>query len=151
MRFGDLPLAEAEGAILAHSVRAGEVAFRKGRRLSGEDLAALRELGVRSVIAARLEPGDLHEDEAARVVAAAAAGAHLRVDKPFTGRVNLFAERAGVVRLDAARIDRLNRVDEAITIATLPAFAPVEPKQMSSTIVIASGKQNTIALSPLCN
>jgi molybdenum cofactor cytidylyltransferase len=117
-------------------VRAGEVAFRKGRRLSGEDLAALRELGVRSVIAARLEPGDVHEDEAARVVAAAAAGAHLRVDKPFTGRVNLFAERAGVVRLDAARIDRLNRVDEAITIATLPAFAPVESKQMVATVKI---------------
>ena len=30
--------------------------------------------------------------------------------------------------LDHARIDRLNRLDEAVTIATLPAFAEVEPK-----------------------
>ena len=100
MRFGDLPLAEAAGAILAHSIRAGELVYRKGRRLSADDLAALEAAGVRSVIAARLEPGDVHEDEAARLVAEAAAGAHLRVDKPFTGRVNLFAEQAGLVRLD---------------------------------------------------
>jgi molybdenum cofactor cytidylyltransferase len=136
MRFADLPLAEAEGAILAHSVRAGDLAYKKGRRLSSEDLAALDAAGVRSVMAARLDPEDVHEDEAARVVAAAAAGAYLRVDKPFTGRVNLFAEQAGLVRLDAARIDRLNKVDEAITIATLPAFAPVEPKQMVATVKI---------------
>ena len=136
MRFGDLPLAEAEGAILAHSIRAGETAFKKGRRLGRDDLAALEAAGVRSVMAARLDPDDVHEDEAARLIAAAAAGAGLRVDRPFTGRVNLFAEKAGVVRLDPARIDRLNRIDEAITIATLPAFAPVEPKQMVATIKI---------------
>jgi molybdenum cofactor cytidylyltransferase len=136
MRFADLPLTEAEGAILAHSVRAGDLAYKKGRRLSSEDLAALDAAGVRSVMAARLDPEDVHEDEAARVVAAAAAGAHLRVDKPFTGRVNLFAEQAGLARLDAARIDRLNKVDEAITIATLPAFAPVEPRQMVATVKI---------------
>ncbi len=88
------------------------------------------------MIAARLDAGDVHEDEAARLIAEAAAGAALRVDKPFTGRVNLFALAAGVVRLDAARIDRLNRIDEAITIATLAAFAPVEPKQMVATIKI---------------
>jgi molybdenum cofactor cytidylyltransferase len=136
MRFGDLPLGEAEGAILAHSVRAGKLAFKKGRRLSRDDLGALEAEGLRSVIAARLDPGDVHEDEAARLIAEVVAGAGLRVDKPFTGRVNLFAEAAGVVRLDAARIDRLNRIDEAITIATLPAFAPVEPRQMVATIKI---------------
>jgi molybdenum cofactor cytidylyltransferase len=136
MRFGDLPLAEAAGAILAHSIRAGELVYRKGRRLSADDIAALEAAGMRSVMVARLEPGDVHEDEAARRIAEAVAGDHLRVDKPFTGRVNLFAEQAGLVRLDAVRIDRLNLIDEAITIATLPAFAPVEPKQMVATIKI---------------
>ena len=136
MRFGDLPLAEAEGAILAHSVKSGKLAFRKGRRLSADDLAALAAAGVTSVIAARLGPDDVHEDEAARLLAEAAAGAHLRVDKPFTGRVNLFAEQAGLLVLDRARIDRLNLVDEAVTIATLAAFEPVQPEQMVATVKI---------------
>jgi molybdenum cofactor cytidylyltransferase len=136
MRFGELPLADAEGAILAHSIRAGELVYRKGRRLAAEDVAALRAAGVSSVIAARLGPEDVHEDEAARLIAGVAAGAHLRVDKPFTGRVNLFAEQAGLVALDRARIDRLNRVDEAVTIATLPEFDPVKPKDMVATVKI---------------
>ena len=33
MRFGPVPLAEAEGAILAHSLTAGAVRLRKGRML----------------------------------------------------------------------------------------------------------------------
>jgi molybdenum cofactor cytidylyltransferase len=136
MKFGDLPLDEAEGAILAHSVKVEKLAFRKGRRLSTEDIAALSAAGVGSVIAARLGPDDVHEDEAARLVAEAAAGAHLKVDKPFTGRVNLFAEQAGLLVLDRAAIDRLNLIDEAITIATLPAFEPVLPKQMVATVKI---------------
>jgi molybdenum cofactor cytidylyltransferase len=136
MKFGDLPLAEAEGAILAHSVRLDGLAWKKGRRLVADDIAALRAAGVRSVIAARLDPVDVHEDEAARLVAAAAAGEHLRVDKPFTGRVNLFAEQAGLVVLDRARIDRLNLVDEAVTIATLAEFEPVQPRQMVATVKI---------------
>ena len=65
MRFGDIPLAEAEGAILAHSVREAGLVFKKGRRLSAEDVAGLKAAGRRSVVAAVLEAGDVHEDEAA--------------------------------------------------------------------------------------
>jgi molybdenum cofactor cytidylyltransferase len=136
MRFGEMPLAEAEGAILAHSIRSDRLVYKKGRRLGAEDVAALRAAGVASVIAARLEPEDVHEDEAARLIAAVVAGAHVAVEKPFTGRVNLIAEQAGLVTLDRARIDRLNRVDEAVTIATLPEFDPVAPKQMVATVKI---------------
>ena len=136
MKFGAIPLDEAEGAILAHSVKLDRLALKKGRRLSTADVAALRAAGAKSVIAAKLEPGDVEEDEAARRVAAAVAGPHLRVDKPFTGRVNLHAEQAGVVVVDRARIDRLNLVDEAVTLGTLPAFASVRPGQMVATIKI---------------
>jgi molybdenum cofactor cytidylyltransferase len=136
MKFGDLQLAEAEGAILAHSVKLDKLVLRKGRRLSAEDLAGLAGAGIDSVVGARLGPDDVHEDEAARLVAEAAAGAHLKIDKPFTGRVNLFAEQPGVLVLDRVAIDRLNLIDEAVTIATLPAFEPVHPKQMVATVKI---------------
>ncbi len=136
MKFGAIPLDEAEGAILAHSIKLDRVALKKGRRLSADDLAALRAAGAKHVTAAKLEPDDIEEDEAARLVAAAVAGANLQIDKPFTGRVNLHAEQAGVVVVDRARIDRLNLVDEAVTLGTLPAFASVQPGQMVATIKI---------------
>ena len=41
MIFGEIPLDEAEGAILVHGVRAGKLTFKKGRRLSAEDVARL--------------------------------------------------------------------------------------------------------------
>ena len=58
MKFGPVPIAEAAGAILAHGVRAGTVTFKKGRVLTPEDVARLAAAEVKTVIAARLEPGD---------------------------------------------------------------------------------------------
>ena len=136
MRFGAIPLDEAEGAVLAHALRVGKLAYKKGRKLSAADIEALRASGVGDVIAAKLEPGEVEEDEAARLIAEAIAGEHVRIERPFTGRVNLFAEQAGLLVLDHARIDRLNRLDEAVTIATLAAFAEVLPKQMVATVKI---------------
>lgn len=136
MQFGPLPLDRAEGAILAHSVRHGRVVFKKGRVLSAADVETLREAGVETVIAARLSPDDVAEDAAAARIAAAVAGPGVTIAAPFTGRVNLFAAAAGLLTLDPARIDAINLIDESVTIATLPAFAPVEAGQMVATIKI---------------
>ena len=147
MNFGFLPVAEAAGAILAHTVAAGGTVFRKGRRLSEADVAALRAAGVEDVLAARLDRGDIHEDQAAERVAAALRGPGLVANAPFTGRVNLYAETAGVVVIDRERVDRLNRLDESITIATLPEWAEVAPKQMVATIKIIPFAAPTDAVS----
>jgi molybdenum cofactor cytidylyltransferase len=63
-------------------------------------------------------------------------GEGVRVDRAFTGRANLFAERAGVLVVDKDAIDRLNQVDESITFATLPAFKPVVAGEMIATVKI---------------
>ena len=94
MKFGPVPLKDAEGALLAHSIRVEGAVFRKGRLLSAADLAALAQAGVEEVTAARFEPGDMDEDSAAAAIAAAVAGEGLEVAAPFTGRVNLFARNA---------------------------------------------------------
>ncbi len=134
--FGDLPLDRAEGAILAHSLRAGTLALNKGRMLTAADLAALHAAGIATVTAARLEPGDIHEDAAAARLARALRGDNLSASAARTGRVNLFAEAKGLAAIDRDRLDRINRLDEALTVATLPEFAPVEPGQMVATIKI---------------
>ncbi len=136
MIFGDTPLGEAEGAILAHSVKLGSVVFKKGRRLSADDLAALDQAGVETVIAARLEPGDVHEDAAAGAIAEAILGAGLTMSAAFTGRANLVVAQRGVLVIDRARLDALNRIDEAVTLATLAPFELVEPRQLAATVKI---------------
>jgi molybdenum cofactor cytidylyltransferase len=135
MRFGEIPSAEAEGAILAHSVRAKGIVFKKGRVLSADDVAALAQAGIAAVTGAQLERDDVAEDEAATRIAVAVRGAHLTASAAFTGRVNLFADARGIAVIDR-RIDALNRLHESITVATVPEWALVEPKQMVATIKI---------------
>lgn len=136
MIFGDTPLPEAEGAILAHSLSVGGTRFRKGRVLSATDIAALHAAGIASVTAARLEPGDVHEDAAASALAEALSGPGLSPSAAFTGRANLTVQARGVFCVDRARLDAVNLADEAITVATLPPFEPVAPRQMAATIKI---------------
>ncbi len=136
MRFGETPVDEAAGAILAHSRRADGINFAKGRVLSVEDIARLKQAGVAMVVAARLNAADMHEDEAAATVARALAGEGIEVTAAFTGRCNHFAREAGLAVLDQERIDALNELHESVTVATLPPFARVEPRQMVATVKI---------------
>ena len=136
MRFGEVPLSEAEGAILAHSLRLGGTTLKKGRLLSAADIEAIAAAGLTRITVARLDPGDIREDEAARRVAAAAAGSDIAVANAFTGRANLFAEERGLLVFDRDRLDRLNLVDEAVTLGTLPPYAVVGTRQMVATVKI---------------
>ncbi|NNG05979.1 MAG: molybdopterin-binding protein, partial [Inquilinus sp.] len=136
MRFGDIPLDDAVGAILAHSVRDGRLSLKKGRVLSADDVAALKAAGRRAVIAAKLDDGDVHEDAAAERLARAVTGPNLSASPARTGRVNLLAEADGLCVVDRERLDRINRIDESITIATLPQHEPVVPGQMVATVKI---------------
>jgi len=136
MKFGDTPVADAEGAVLAHGLRLPGWVLKKGRVLSADDVARLRAAGVSQVVTARIEPGDLTEDAAAARLAKALAGEGLTATAAFTGRCNLYATAPGVLLFDRARLDRLNLVDEAVTVATLAPFEAVEPKQMAATIKI---------------
>ncbi len=136
MKFGEIPVGAAEGAILAHSIRQGGVHFRKGRRLSPADIAALREEKVSCVFAARLEAGDVHEDAAADAVSHAIAGEGVAVEAPFTGRANLYAPRAGIALIDAGRVRALNRLHESLTLATVQPFDLVSARQMLATVKI---------------
>ncbi|MDQ0504053.1 NTP transferase domain-containing protein [Xanthobacter agilis] len=136
MKFGSLPLDGAEGAIAAHAVRLEGMVIKKGTRLGADEIAALRAAGYRDVVAAQLEEGDLVEDAAAMILADAVAGAQVRVDRPFTGRSNLYAACAGVLRAPRAAIDAFNGVDEAITLATPPDLRAVAEGELIGTVKV---------------
>lgn len=136
MRFGPLATGEAAGTILAHSLRYPGATIKKGTVLSPDHIEELMSAGVGEVVVARLDAEDVHEDEAAERLALALAGAAIRVERPFTGRANLYCEVSGVLCVNRARIDRLNRIDPALTVATLPEFSAVEPGRMVATVKI---------------
>ena len=136
MKFGAVPVSEAVGATAVHSIRQGDLVLKKGTLIGAEEVAALQAAGVKEIVVARLEPGDVSEDQAAADIAAALGGDGVRLDRAFTGRCNLFADRPGILVLDRDAIDRLNRVDEAVTVATLSAYKPVVEGEMIGTVKI---------------
>ncbi|CAH0187283.1 NTP transferase domain-containing protein [Roseomonas sp. CECT 9278] len=136
MIFGPTPLEEAKGAILAHSLRLPGRVLKKGTVLDDDAVAALKEAGKRDVITARLEAGDVPENEAAERLATTLTAPLIARSRAATGRVNLLAETAGLLVLDARRIDAVNAVDESLTVATLPNHTPVTPREMIATIKV---------------
>ena len=136
MKFGAIPVAEAIGATAVHSIRQGDLVLKKGTKIGPAEVAALTAAGVKEITVARLDPGDVSEDQAAADIAAAIRDEGVRADRAFTGRCNLFADSAGILVVDKNSIDALNRVDEAITVATLPAYKPVVEGEMIATVKI---------------
>jgi molybdenum cofactor cytidylyltransferase len=136
MKFGGVPPEEARGATAVHSIRKGDLVLKKGTLIGDKEVAALKAADVREIVVARLEEGDVSEDQAAGEIAAAVAGQGVRVDRAFTGRCNLFADAAGILVVDKDAIDELNRIDEAVTFATLAAFKPVVEGEMIATVKI---------------
>ena len=142
MKFGAVPVGAAEGAILAHSLRLPSGVLKKGRVLSADDIAVIAQAGHAAIIVAQMGPSDVEENTAAALLAQAIApdleAAHLRIADPFTGRVNLYARRAGVTVLDVEAVHALNRVNPLITLATPRAYTRVAAGALVGTVKIIS-------------
>jgi len=136
VKFGPVPLTEAEGALLAHAVTAGEKLFRKAHRLAAEDIAFLRDAGVTEVVAAVLSSDDIDENAAATRIVAAMRFDGIEAKPASTGRVNLHAKQAGLFTVDKALVDRLNALDPSITLATIAPYKAVRRGDMLATVKI---------------
>lgn len=95
MKFDEFAIGEAEGAVLAHSVRVEGVMLKKGRVLTSADIAALRGANISRITVARLDTSDVTEDEAAQRVAIANRGAHVEIGPAFTGGRTSWPRRMG--------------------------------------------------------
>ena len=151
MKFGAVPPGEAIGATAVHTIRQGATVLKKGTLIGPVEAAALEAAGIKDIVVARLDAGDVSEDVAAADIARVIAGDGVHIDRAFTGRANLFAQNAGILVIDRDAIDRLNRIDEAITVATLSAYKPVVAGEMIATVkiipfaVAAAARDNAVA------
>ncbi|MGQ7846135.1 NTP transferase domain-containing protein [Granulosicoccus sp. 3-233] len=136
MKFGDIPVEDSAGSLLAHSVRTSAGKIRKGQRLTAALVQQLQADGIANITVAQLDSDDIHEDEAALQLATALAGEGLRLGKASTGRVNLHAQTDGICDFERTLVYQANLVNEGITIATVHPSTSVGKSRLVATVKI---------------
>jgi len=113
-----IPLEDAVGHVLAHDIteiRPGDFkgpAFKKGHIVTKEDILHLKRLGKEHLYVLTLDPGELHEDDAALRLATAIAGENVEFDqRPSEGKISLKSKIKGLFKVD---------VDALVQIAMIP-------------------------------
>jgi hypothetical protein len=114
-----------DGLIVAREFRAGRDRFRKGHRLTPADAPRLQPFDG-EIHTVRLDPDDVHEDDAARLIAAMVRGENLVTRDPVQSRVNLVASCKGLLRVNPDAVFAVNRLP-AMSVFTLPDRVPVLP------------------------
>ncbi|MGI9366394.1 MAG: molybdopterin-binding protein [Rhizobiaceae bacterium] len=110
--------------------------LKKGHVITAEDVKQFKLQDLQSLTVAQLEASDIEENEAATRIAEVLKSNDITAAEAFTGRVNLYAAKTGILGIDKQLIDRINRVDPSITVATLGDDVFVEAGRMIATVKI---------------
>ncbi|MEW5992019.1 MAG: molybdopterin-binding protein [Chloroflexota bacterium] len=138
--LGTAAPADLAGAVLTRDIEVGGERWAKGRRLSRADLAqaaaAVPLVEGRPITVLIPEAGDVHEDDAARRLAAAVAGPGLVVGELAQSRIDLRAATAGVVRVRVVVLGRLNAIDP-LEVFTVQSGRVVGPGGLVASVKVA--------------
>ena len=111
--------------------------FKKGHVVTEEDVPVLLSMGKQSLYVWELEPGMVHEDDAAHRMAALVAGPGTRASgAPSEGKINVVAAQDGVLLVDSERLRAVNSVDEVMVATRRGGFAVHEGDLVAGTRVI---------------
>jgi hypothetical protein len=122
--FKKVKTEEAVGLPLAHDLTKiipggfKGAAFQRGHIITKADVPELLSMGKEHIYVMELEPGQVHEEDAALRIAKAIMGEGLIQSPPSEGRINLKATGAGLLKINAAALDEINLLGDII-IATL--------------------------------
>jgi hypothetical protein len=126
---------EAVGLVLAHDItevvpgKKKGPAFRKGHVVGEEDVAYLARLGKRHLYVLEIAKDEMHENEAAELMAAALAGPGVEpAGPPSEGKINLMASHDGLLELDPNQLLEFNLVPQVMC-ATIHRHTPVKRGQ----------------------
>jgi hypothetical protein len=116
-----MKLKDAVGTKLAHDlteVRPGEfkgAAFQKGHTVCNEDLCRLQKMGKNHLYVVDLDEDEIHEDQAAAILADALAGEGIIwKNEPREGKIKLLAAKEGLLGVNKAALAAFNMVDEVM-------------------------------------
>ena len=149
---------DAVGMVLCHDVtrivpgRHKGPAFKKGHIIAPQDIEPLLDMGKASVYVYDLAEGFIHEDDAAARIAAAAAGPGLQLTSPSEGRVNLTADRDGLLKVNPAALMQINSVADVV-FATLHSDLRVsrnQPVGGTRIIPLVTREENVRQVESIC-
>ncbi len=126
--------------------------FKRGHRICAEDVETLLSLGKNHIYTLELEEGELHEDEAGMRLARALTGPGLAVGEPSEGRLDLFAKHSGLLKIDTARLQRINSVPDVV-VATLHSGTPLENGEKvagAKVIPLVVNEETVTAVENIC-
>lgn len=116
-----IPVEEAVGMVLPHDVteiRPGEFkgrAFKKGHVIRQEDVSHLKRLGKEHIYVLSLGPDDIHENEAAEMLAKALCGPGTApAGEPVEGKINIIALYDGLLNISAETLEAFNQFGEVM-------------------------------------
>lgn len=138
-----IPVAEAVGMVLPHDVteiRQNEFkgrAFKKGHIIKEEDIERLQRLGKEHIYVLSLAADDIHENEAAQLMAAALHGTGTTISgEPVEGKLNILAACDGLLKIDTDALYQFNLLADVMC-ATLHNNTPVtQGRQIAATRLI---------------
>jgi len=119
-----VPVEEAVGLTLGYDItkivpgREKYRAFRKGQVIKDQDIPKLKDMGKEHIYIWESVDNLIHEDEAALRLARLAVGPGLSWNEPNQGRVNIWANQGGLLKVQVEMLNQINNLDE-IVFATL--------------------------------
>jgi molybdenum cofactor synthesis domain-containing protein len=135
MRIKKIRVEDAVGKVLSHDITKivpGQfkgVAFKKGYRLTDQDIPEMLKLGKEQAYVLDLEADDVHEDEAGIRLGQAAVGENVTITEPKESRVNLLATESGLLKVNIPALEAINELPQVI-MATLSNNTPVAAGEM---------------------
>ncbi|WP_461211416.1 molybdopterin-binding protein [Desulfocurvus sp. DL9XJH121] len=136
-----VPVREAVGTVLCHDMTRivpneyKGPAFRKGHVITEADIGPLLMIGKEHVYVLSLEPGQVHENDAAMRIAMAAAGPGLTASAVCEGRVNLKAS-PGLLSINVEALDRINAIEEVVLATVHTGQQITAPRDVAGTRVV---------------
>lgn len=132
---------DAVGMVLCHDMTRivpGESkgpAFRKGHVIAEEDIPMLLEIGKEHVYVLNLDAGRIHENDAARRIAKAAAGPNIELSDICEGRINFMAS-PGLLDVNVEALNRINAIEEVVLATMHDGTQIAHPRAVAGTRVI---------------
>ena len=127
-----VPVDEAVGMVLPHDIT--EIvkdqfkgrAFKKGHIIRDEDIEHLKRLGKEHIYVMHLGPEEIHENEAAEILATALSGPGSMLSaEPVEGKIAIHAQCDGLLKINEEALYRFNLLGEVMC-ATLQTNTPVK-------------------------
>lgn len=133
---------EAVGQVLCHDVTqivkdvTKDARFRKGHVIKEEDIPVLLSLGKEHVHIWEHSADMLHENEATDILRALCQGEHMHATAPKEGKIELVADRDGLLMIDLDRLRALNSLGGMMVATWMSGFPVKAGDKLCGTRVI---------------